>query len=62
MSEHRGSFQGINTCSITNFGDFSFTSVLLDESESTSIAMIPDINYLPLKLQIERYLSIDVVN
>ena len=24
--------------------------------------MIPDINYLPLKLQIERYLSIDAVN
>ena len=39
-------FNGIDTCSITNFGDFSFCSKLLDESESRAIAHRPDINAL----------------
>ena len=62
ISEQRGSFQGIDTYSITNFGGFGFTSVLLYEYESRSIATRPDINNLLLKLQIEIYLSIDSVN
>ena len=62
ISEQRGPFKGINTCSITNFGDFRFTSVLLYEYESRSTSMRPDINYLILKLQRQRYPSIDGVN
>ena len=62
MSEQRGSFQGVDTCSVTNFGDFSFTSVLLDESESRSIALRPDINALLMKFQKENQLSIGAVN
>ena len=46
MHEQRGSFQGIDTCDVTDFGDFSFCSVLLDESESRSIINRPDINSL----------------
>ena len=34
MHEQRGSFQGVDTCDVTDIGDFSFTSVFLDESES----------------------------
>ena len=46
MHEQRGSFQGIDTCDITTFGDFSYCSVLLDESESRTIKHRPDINAL----------------
>ena len=62
MSKQRSLFKGIDTFSITNFRDFIFISVLFYESESRSISMKPDINYLLSKIQIERYLSIDVVN
>ena len=62
MSEKRGSFQGINTYSIKKIGDFSFTSVLLDESKNRSILMRPDINSLLSMLQIEICISINVVN
>ena len=61
-SKQRGSFQGIGTCSIICFGDMRFTSVLLDESESISVKMIPDIISLLSKLQRERYISIYSVN
>ena len=44
--EQRGSFNGIDTCNITNFGDFSYCSKLMDESESRAIAHRPDINAL----------------
>ena len=57
MHEQRGSFQGIDTCDITNFGDFSFCSVLLDESESRSIKYRPDINSLLDQLTTDNYLS-----
>ena len=56
MHEQRGLFQGIDTCSITQFGYFSFTSVILDESEGISIEMRPGINYLLLTLQREIHL------
>ena len=46
MHEQRGFFQGIDTCNVTNFGDFSFNSVLLEESESVSIANRPNVNSL----------------
>ena len=51
MHEERGSFQGIDTCNITTFGDFSKTSILLDESESRSITCRRDVNMLLSQLQ-----------
>ena len=46
MHEQRGSFSGIDTCSITNVGKFDFTSILLGESEARSIICRPEINAL----------------
>ena len=46
MNEQKGSFQGIDTCDITNFGDFTFTSKLLSENESISICNRADMNDL----------------
>ena len=46
MHEQRGSFQGIDICDVTNFGEFNYCSVLLDESESRCIKSRPDINAL----------------
>lgn len=46
MHEQRGTFSGLDTCSITNFGNFDRTSILLDESEARSIAGRPDISAL----------------
>ena len=37
MHQQQGSFQGIDTCDVTNYGDFSKTSVILDENESRTI-------------------------
>ena len=56
MHEQRGSFQGIDTCDVTDFGDFSFTSILLDESESRSIMNRPDINSLLDSLEKDGYI------
>jgi hypothetical protein len=39
-----GSYQGIDTCDVTNFGYFSFLSILLDRYESMSIVHHFDIN------------------
>ena len=50
MHEQKGSFQGIDTCDVTDFGNFSFTYILLDQAESWSIAYQPDINSLLDKL------------
>lgn len=57
MHEQKGSFQGVDTCSITNYGDFSFTSVLLDQFENRSIAMRSDINALLNHLKKDEHLS-----
>ena len=62
MSKQIVSFQGIDTCSITSFGYFGFTSVLLDKSKNGSIVMRPDINSLLLRSQRNIYISIDIVN
>ena len=43
MHEQRGSFQGIDTCNVCSVGDFSFPSIILDESESRTIINISDI-------------------
>ena len=57
MSEQTGSFQGIDTCDATSFGDFSYCSTLLDESESRSIKYRADINSLLDQYEIDGYLS-----
>ena len=57
MHEQRGSFQGIDTCTMTTFRDFSFCSRLLDESESRSIKYRADINCLLGNLEKEGYIS-----
>ena len=46
MHEQRGTFCGIDTCSLTNFGRHDFTSFLLSRTESYTIAHRPDINSL----------------
>ena len=61
MHEQRGSFQGIDTCDVRTYGDFSFLSRLLDESESRTIALRPDINSLLNKLLQEHKLSEEAV-
>ena len=62
MHEQRGSFQGIDTCDITDFGKFSFCSLLLDESESRSIANRPDINSLLDNLKNDGLLTSETVD
>ena len=61
MHEQRGSFQGIDTCDVRDFGDFSFTSKLLDESEARSVALRPDINSLLTKLQKDHHVPEEFV-
>ena len=43
MHEQRGSFQGIDTCNVTKYGNFNHNSYLLHESELLYIANRPDI-------------------
>ena len=57
MYKQTGSFQGIDTCDLCNFGDFSFSSKLLSETESRSIHHRPDINDLLDKFEKFGYLS-----
>ena len=57
MHEQRGSFQGIDTCDVVMFGNFSFPSMLLDQSESRSIKYRPDINALIDTLQKDGHMS-----
>ena len=46
MIAQNGSFQGIDTCDVTDFGKFNLRSRLLNESESRTIHSRPDINAL----------------
>ena len=62
MHEQRGSFQGIDTCDVVMFGNFSFTSFLLDQSESRSIKYRPDINALLDTLYKDGRVSKDMVD
>ena len=61
MHEQRGSFQGIDTCDVVMFGNFSFTSILLDQSECRSIKYRPDINSLLDTLHKDGRISKDTV-
>ena len=46
MKEQRGSFNGIDTCNITQYLNFKLLSYLLEENESRSLLGRPDINAL----------------
>ena len=37
IHEQQGFFQGVDTCDLRKYGDFSFCSILLDESETRTI-------------------------
>ena len=50
MHEQRGTFNGIDTCSVTNYGNFDFCLKLLDESEGRSIKNQLDTNILLIQL------------
>ena len=62
MHEQHGSFQGVDTCDVTTYRDFSFCSMVLDEHELKSIACWPDINSLLLKLGKENVLCRDTIS
>jgi hypothetical protein len=57
MFHQTGSFNGIDTCSATSFGEFNIKSKLLFEAEARSIANRPDINALLTKLREEDIIS-----
>jgi hypothetical protein len=57
MNEQRGSFQGVDTCDICNFGDFTFKSRLLSEFECRSVSNRADINDLLDKYEKYGYIS-----
>ena len=57
MHEQRGSFNGIDTCNVTSYRDFSFRSKLLSDYESMYILNRPDINSLLNQLVDERAIS-----
>ena len=57
MHEHRKTFQGIDTCNITTVGNFSFPSIILEESELHAIKTRPDINALLRNLRREKFLT-----
>ena len=50
LTEQKGSFQGIDTIDVCNFGDFSFCSHLTHMNECVSISNRPDINSLLQRL------------
>ena len=58
MHKQRGTFCGIDTCSLTNFGHHNFTSFLLSQTKSYAIAHCPDINSLLSQLSYHLVLSI----
>ena len=51
---NRGSFQGISTCNVQEYGHFNTNSVFLDQSESYSIANRLDINS-PIDQLVEKH-------
>ena len=57
MHEQRGSFNGIDTCSITSFGNFDFCSNLSLVDESRAIRKRPDMKGLLSTLAEEKVIS-----
>ena len=62
MIEQNGSFQGIDTCDVTDVGKFNLTSRLLNESESRTIHSRPDINALLQKMADKRIITQESVS
>ena len=58
MHEQKGCIHGIDTCSLTNFGDFSEHDNIIDQYEATSICNRADINSLLTKLEEEKRLCL----
>ena len=59
IHKQEGLFQGIDIYDVTSIGSFAYYSVLLDESESRTIACKPDINKLLEKFHREKTLTAD---
>ena len=57
MFRQMGNFNGIDTCSATSYGDFSFKSLLQSEAQARSISNRPDINAHLSKLRKEEIIS-----
>jgi hypothetical protein len=57
MHEQRGSFNGIDTCSVTSFGNFDFCSNLSLIDESRAIRNRPDMKGLLSTLAEEKVIS-----
>ena len=57
MHEQRGTFNGIDTCSLTTFRQFNFTSTLHGEAETRAIVNRPDINSLLYSLTSKKFIS-----
>ena len=62
MHEQRGSFNGIDTCNLTSYRNFSFRSKLLSDCESRYICNRPDINSLLNQLVDEKVISKKTAN
>ena len=62
MHEQRGNFNGIDTCSVTQFRNFKLISYLLQENESRSLIGRPDINALLDKFVKEKIMSHQFAN
>ena len=61
MHEQRGNFNGIDTCSITQYRKFKLLSYLLHENELRSLKGRADINALLTQLVQEKELAPDIV-
>ena len=61
MHEQRGNFNGIDTCSITQYRKFKLLSYLLQENELRSLKGRPDINALLSQLVEEKDLAPEIV-
>ena len=62
MHEQRGTFNGIDTCNVTSYRNFSFRSKLLSDAESRSLHHRPDINSLLSQLVDEKEVSNFIAN
>jgi hypothetical protein len=60
MHEQRGTFNGIDTCSVASYGRFDFCSKLLNDSECRSIKNRPDINALLSTLCKDKVISVKI--
>ena len=60
MHEQRGNFNGIDTCSLTQYRNFKLLSFLLQENELRSLKGRADINALLTQLVKEKVLSPEI--